>query len=411
MVASLALAKQGFEVHLLEKETELGGNLRHIHYTLEGLDPQATLKKIIDEVESNQLIQVHKGVEIKDMSGYVGNYKTRIKTRLSSGLQPPDQNQGESELEHGIIIVATGAKTYEPGEYLYGKDPRVLTQKELEEKIATNDSEISNYQHVVMIQCVGSREEKRPYCSRICCSQAIKNALKLKAANPNSSIFVLYRDLRTYGFREEYYQRARNEGVIFVRYEPDNSPEVRVENGLLKVLFTDLILGERLMISPDLLVLSTGIVPGENESLAKIVKVPLTSDNFFLEAHAKLRPVDFATDGIFLCGLAHSPRFIEESISQANAAAARAATLLTKDHLEAMGIVVGVKERWCSGCGLCVLVCPYEAREIDPETGTARVTEVLCQGCGACAVACPNGATEQKSFEKKQILSMIEAAL
>ena len=411
MVASLGLAKQGFEVDLLEKETELGGNLRHIYYNLDGLDPQVMLKKIIGEVESNELIRIHRGVEIKDVSGYMGNYKTRIKTRVSSGHQSSQENQGETELEHGAIIVASGARSYEPVEYLYGKDSRVLTQKELEGKIATNDPEISNYRQVVMIQCVGSRDEKRPYCSRVCCSQAIKNALKLKAANPNSSIFVLYRDTRTYGFREEYYQKARSEGVIFVRYEADKRPEVKAENGLLKIFFTDPVLGEKLMISPDLLVLSAGIEPGENESLAKILKVPLTSDNFFLEAHAKLRPVDFATDGIFLCGLAHSPRFIEESISQANAAAARAATLLSKDHLQAMGIVVGVNQKWCSGCALCVSLCPYEAREIDPGTGTAKVTEVLCQGCGACAVACPNGVTDQKGFEKKQILSMIEAAL
>ncbi|MFQ6067048.1 MAG: FAD-dependent oxidoreductase [bacterium] len=410
--SSLALAEQGFEVFLVERESQLGGNLRHIFYALDGGDPQKLLKEMIKRVENHKLIHVYKNAEIKEISGSIGSYKTTIE--IDHNKKQNEEKKGQKqliEIGHGTIIVATGGAEYQPEEYLYGKEPRVITQKELEERIARDDKSLASGKNIVMIQCVGSRDDRRPYCSRICCSQAIKNALKIKGVNPNSNIFILYRDIRTYGFKEKYYLKARNEGIIFIRYDLENKPTVSAENGRLRVQVKDLILDERVMIEADLVVLSTGIIPRGSKELAKLLNLPLTSQGFFAEANVKFRPVDFVNDGVFLCGLAHSPRFIDESISQAEAAAARAATILSKDHLEAREITASVKERWCSGCGICILVCPYEARTIDDETRVAKVTEALCRGCGACAAACPNGASVLRAFEKGQILSMVDVAL
>jgi len=261
-----------------------------------------------------------------------------------------------------------------------------------------------------MIQCVGSRDDKHPYCSRICCSEAIKNALKIKQLNKKANIYILYRDMRTYGFKEDYYQRAREEGVIFIRYEEGQEPEVRKGKEKLEVLVKDLILKENLLINADLVVLSTGVISSEDgEELAQMLKVPLNEDGFFLEAHVKLRPVDFATEGIFLCGLAHSPKFIEESISQANAAISRACTILAKDKILAEGIVASINEDVCSGCGICEVLCHYSAIEIDKQDKVAKINAALCKGCGTCCAACPSGALELKGFRRKQILSMINA--
>jgi heterodisulfide reductase subunit A len=334
----------------------------------------------------------------------VGNFKTTIKTAAGG------QKKELKEIEHGIIIVATGAKESVPKGYLYGENDRIITQTDLEKRLSGKRPEIRGLKNVVMIQCVGSRDDEHPYCSRICCSEALKNALKLKEQNPDANIFILYRDIRTYGFKEEYYEKAREKGITFIRYDLGAGPEVCSENGHLLLKAMEPILHRKVGIIPDLIVLSPAIIPNNNKELAKLLKVPLTGDEFFLEAHVKLRPLDFAADGIFLCGLAHSPRFIEESISQANGVAQRAATILSKDHLEAQGTVVYVNDRWCTGCGTCVSVCPYDARIIDEKTGIAKINEVLCQGCGACAVACPSGATQQRGFEKSQILSMVDAA-
>jgi heterodisulfide reductase subunit A len=313
------------------------------------------------------------------------------------------------------LILATGATELETNEYLRGQSERVITQKEFEAKL-TDEAErekVASAHTIVMIQCVGSREEDRMYCSRVCCAQAIKNALKIKQINPQTNIVIFYRDIRTYGFREEYYQKARQEGIIFVRYELENKPKVtagETPDSPLQIEANDPILGQKLRLSVDLLVLSTGIAHGaDNEQLAKTFKVPLDQDSFFLEAHIKLRPVDFATDGVYLCGLAHSPKFLGEAISQARAAAGRAATLLSQETVRAKGRTAEIKERLCAGCGLCVGVCPYEAREIDAEKGIARVIEVLCQGCGACAAVCPNAATKQVGFAKEEILAAVDS--
>ena len=403
LTAALTLAGQGFPVVLIEREQELGGNLSHIHYTLQGNDPQALLRQLVEQVRAHPDIRVHTRTELLEVGGYVGRFQSR--------LHHKDEGRVE-EIAHGAIVVATGAEGYvpQPGEYLYGQHPGVLTQRELEEGFAAGTAAPAGAAYV-MVQCVGSRNEEHPYCSRICCSVAVKNALQIKEKDPSARVTVLFRDIRTYGFQEEAYAEARRKGVVFLEYTAENPPRVAAQGGSLQVEVDSPGVG-RLVLPADRVVLSTGIVPHEdNAVLGQMLKVPLTQDAFFLEAHVKLRPLDFAADGIYLCGLAHSPKPIEDTIAQAQGAAVRAATLLSKDRLEAQAIVAQVNERLCRGCELCVAVCPYDARKMNDETHIAEVIEVLCQGCGACAVACPSGATQHLGFEKVQIYAMIDEAL
>jgi len=400
MTVSLELAKQGFEVHLVEKEKELGGNLRHIHYMLGSEDPQERLSSIIKEVTENEKIHVHLDAEVADIEGYVGNFKTTL-----------THSSDRKVINHGITIVATGAVEYKPTEYLYRIDPRVLTQRELEERLAMGQF---NAKTVVMIQCVGSRNEERPNCSRICCAQAVKNALKIKELSPETDVYILYKDIRTYGFIEDYYRKAAGEGVLFMCYDDEHKPKVTRENGTLEVLAMEHILKTWFPIEPDLIVLSAATIPNpDNERIAQMLKVPLTKDGFFLEAHMKLRPVDFATDGVFLCGLAHSPKLVEESISQACGAAARAATILSKKRLEVEGAIANVNEDLCSGCRICEAVCEYGAIEMKEKDGklVSSVLEALCKGCGVCGSTCPTGAISMLHFTDEEILAQVRAAL
>ncbi|MEM1563248.1 MAG: CoB--CoM heterodisulfide reductase iron-sulfur subunit A family protein [Candidatus Bathyarchaeia archaeon] len=401
MTAALELANQGFEVHLVEREKELGGHLRKIYYLLEGEDPQKHLQRLVKAVTENKLIHVYLGAEVVEVSGFVGNFKSKI--RLSNGE--------EKEVEHGVVIVATGAVEYKPKEYLYGEDPRVMTQHELEEKIAKGEFKAKK---VVMIQCVGARNEERPNCARICCGQAIKNALKIKELNPDADVYVLYKDVRSYGFKEEYYREAAAKGVIFINYSDNRKPKVTKEGGKLKVTFYEPVLKQEVQLEPDYVVLSAATIPNpDNKRIAEMLKVPLTKDGFFLEAHMKLRPVDFQTDGVFLCGMAHSPKFIDESISQACAAAARAATILSKKALEMEGIVASVDEDLCSGCRICEFLCPYGAIEMKEKNGkiVAHVIEALCKGCGVCGTACPTKAITLGHFTTEEILAQVRAML
>jgi heterodisulfide reductase subunit A len=391
MTASKELAKQGFEVHLVEREKELGGNARHICYELDHENPQEMLKSMVEEVCNDEKIHVHLNSEITNIDGYVGNFKT---TFLSSGRK--------EQVDHGVIIVATGATEYKPTEYLYGVDPRVLTQRQLEERIANGQF---NAKTVVMIQCVGSRNDTHPNCSRICCSQAVKNALKIKELNPATEVYVLYKDIRTYGFREDYYREAASKGVLFLCFDTEHEPQTSLKEGKLLVTAWDPVLRNWVPIETDLLALSAATTANpDNDRLAKMLKVPLTKDGFFLEAHMKLRPLDFATDGIFLCGMAHWPKPIGESVSQACGAAARASIILSKKTLEAEGIVSNVDENLCVGCGLCITICPYGAMEKD-EKGLAKVNEVLCKGCGTCAASCPKRAITMRQFTDEQIVA------
>jgi len=407
MVSALSLAEQGFEAHLVEKSEALGGVARRIHHTLEGGDIQTYLQELITKVYENPSIQVYTEANITEFTGYVGNFTTKVTVGPEKIV---------TEIAHGVTIIATGAEEFKPAEYLYGKDSRVLTLLELEAEMVNGSERISNCNTLVIIQCVGSRDDEHPYCSRVCCSQAIKNALKLKEMNPEMEIYVLYRDMRTYAFKEDYYQKAAEQEVKFIRYDIDDKPEAEViqENGqdILRVSVTEPILGQRLLIDADMLALGVAVVPpADNKELSQLFKVPLNEDGFFLEAHMKLRPVDFATDGIFMCGLAHSPKFIDESSAQAQAAASRAATILVKDFVTAEGIVCSVDESICSGCGVCELVCPFKAVQVDEEKKVAKVNEALCKGCGACGAACPSGVISMNHFEDEQIMAQIEALM
>jgi heterodisulfide reductase subunit A-like polyferredoxin len=412
MNSALSLAENGFPVTLVENEERLGGEARHIKNLIDGTDVQEKLGELKESVKSNKNITLFLSSNIKEIKGYVGNFETVVNTK-----------NGEKDVRHGVVIVATGAKEYKPSEYLYGKDERVLTQREFEDNLSNPKSEIRNLKSVVMIQCVGSRNDEHPWCSRVCCSTAVKNALAFKKKYPRKDVYILYRDIRTYGLNEDYYQEAREKGIIFIRYEEDNLPKVDKKSNLLTVSVLDPVLKRELEIPADILVLSTGIVPsGKNNEIAEMLKVPLNEDGFFLEAHMKLRPVDFATDGIFLCGLAHSPKSIDECISQAYAASSRAEAILSRDYIEAEGAVAKVDEWLCRACGQCVEACEYNAVELvekevsgvegwsSLKTTVARVNSVMCKGCGACNVVCPTGAISAHHFTTEQIDSMIKAA-
>jgi heterodisulfide reductase subunit A len=406
MTSALSLADQGFEVYLVEKDAELGGIARRIHYTLDEMDVQAYLSDIVRQVYQHPLVHVSTDATITEASGYVGNFITKVK---SGGRV--------REIKHGITIIATGAEEYKPTEYLYGQNDRVFTLLELEEQIAKKEAKVVNAESLVMIQCVGCRNEDRNYCSRVCCNNSITCALKLKEINPQMDIYIIYRDMRTYGFAEDYYREAADREVKFIRYEPDDKPEVEAtqEEGkqILRVTVTDPILGKKIALDADALALAAAVIPpATNDEICRLFKVSLNPDGFFQEAHVKLRPVDFAADGVFLCGTAHYPKHIPESISQAYAAAGRAVTLLSKDSVTASGAISEVNEDKCIACGACISVCKYGAIEFHdtPQGKKATVNPVLCKGDGLCNAKCPAGAITAKHFTDEQIFAEIDAA-
>ncbi len=407
MTSALSVANQGHQVYLVEKDSDLGGIARRIHYTLEGLDVQAYLSDVIRKVYKHPLIRVYTDAAITEASGYVGNFVTTV------------TSQGRViEIKHGAAILATGAEVYRPTEYLYGEDDRVMTHLELEEQIAKGDEKLLNSESLVMIQCVGCRNEDRNYCSRICCSESIKNALKLKELNPQMDIYILFRDMRTYGYKEDYYREAANKEVRFIRYEPQDQPQVEAvkEGGrsVLRVTVTDPVLGKQLEIDADALALAAAVIPSEgSEEATRLFKVTTSPDGFFKEAHVKLKPVEFSVDGIYLCGTAHYPKLISETISQAYGAAGRALTLLSRDTVVASGSVCEVKESDCISCGACITACTYGAIEFQetPLGRKAVVNPVLCKGDGLCNTKCPTGAIALKHFTDEEILIQIDAAV
>ena len=404
MTAALALAEEGYDVHLVERQPALGGHGKHVHYLLDGQDPQEFLSQLIDRTLAHPRITPHLGATIAAVEGFLGNFKTRL-----------NKDGATEEVEHGVVVVATGAQAHKPAEYLYGQNDRVVTQVDFEQNLSAGDVKADT---VVMIQCVGSRDEQHPYCSRICCGHAIRNALKLKELRPQTNVFVLYRDIRTYGFSEQYYRQAREKGVRFIRYEPDRKPVVSAAAGGLQVRAWDPILQRTLEIDCDLLVLSAGIeADPAGQELAQMLKVPLNQDRFFLEAHLKLRPVDFATEGVFLAGLAHSPKGLSETISQAAAAASRAATILAKDALTPESAISEVVDANCDGCAYCIDPCPYHALTLleyvyqGQIKKTVETNEALCKGCGVCQATCPKAGIFVRHYRLDQIEAVVEAAL
>ncbi len=404
MACAEAIAENGFEVDLVEKASELGGHLQHIHRTLEGLDGGELLEEMLDHLQTSDRIWVHLETQVEKIDGHVGNFHARLISKGSSAF-----SEG-----YGVVVVATGAKEAQSEEYLSGRDERVISQTELSDRLDAKDASLSGLKTVVMIQCVGSRDDQRPYCSKFCCSRAIDNGLRLKESNPEAQIYILYRDIMTYGFKEEYYLKAREQGIIFLDYDPEAKPRVDRRNGQLEVVVADRLLNKDVVVCPDLLVLSTGMDPEEHAFLAESLHLPVSANGFLQEMNVKFKPVEFLRSGIFLCGLAHSPRTLSESITQAYGVASKAVAILSKKTIVPIRHFSRVDEDICDGCGICVSTCEYKAIELvpgDPDGQRARITEGLCLGCGCCVAACPCGAIEQTSYSRDQTLAVIRAAL
>jgi heterodisulfide reductase subunit A-like polyferredoxin len=401
MNAALGMAEQGFEVVLVEKEAELGGLANRLTATIEGAKIKDYLNELIPKVSNHPNIQVLTNALIVGFSGFKGNFSTEI-------LVGPEMIQ--RKIGHGVVILATGANEYQPKseEYFYGQNERVMTQLELAERM--EKAELGDPQNVVMIQCIGSRNDENPNCSRICCQTAIKNALHLKELNPDMNVYVLYRDIRTYGLLEEYYTEARKKGVLFFRFDPDNPPVAETSNEGVEVTFMDHILDRPLKVTADVLVLSAGMRAEDTEELSSIIKLARTPEDYFMEAHVKLRPVDMATEGIFVCGTAHSPKLLCESIAQAYAASARAITFLSQSNLTLSAVTAQVEADKCASCLICVRSCPYDVPKINAD-GVSEIDEALCHGCGICAAECPAKAIQLNWYEDDQILCKVEALL
>jgi heterodisulfide reductase subunit A len=404
MTAALGIADQGFEVHLVEKEPALGGMLRNLHATLEGADVKAHLQELVDRVKSHPRINVYLSASPAGISGHVGNFKSVLSV---AGREKP--------ISHGVVIIATGGQERQTELHLHGTNPHVITQSKLEAALAGGrlPPELAGKTDptVVMIQCVGSRNDEHAYCSRVCCSEAVKNALEIKRRLPEANVVVLGRDIRTYGFRELFFEKARQAGVLFVRHPEKSDPVVVEAGGQLQVTVRDSSTNRDLELRPDLLVLSTGIAPADgNPVLSGQLRSALTADGFFLEAHPKLRPVDLTNEGEFLCGVAHSPRFIDETIAQAQAAVGRASSVLSKAYLEIPGQTARVKPELCVACATCVKTCPFGAPMIN-HLNKAEIQGAKCMGCGSCAAACPARTITLQHQEDQALVAMLDELL
>jgi heterodisulfide reductase subunit A len=401
LTAAMAIAEQGYEATLIERTDTLGGNALNLYYTEEGASPALFVQELIHKVESNPLIKVFRQTEISSVSGSCGNFTVALSV-----------NGKEQQENHGVIVVATGGEEYKPEEYLYGKNPRVMTQKEFESMLVNDPEKTKKYNRVAMIQCVGSREPDHQYCSRVCCTSAVKNSLKLKELNPSAQISILYRDIRTYGLKETYYTQARQQGVRFFRFEYEQKPKVSAKGDCLEISMLDAGLQLEVNMDADLLVLSAAIRPkAGTKDLSEIMRLPRDEDGFFMEVHPKLRPLDFATAGLFLCGLAQGPKFANEAIAQARGAVSRALTVLSQKEIVSEGVITQVDPRLCRACGECERACPFSAIKVQTvgDRKQAVVTEGLCTGCGACNVACPTGAASLAHFRDNQVHEMLHA--
>jgi len=401
MEAALNLARQGFDVHLVEKEPELGGTLRSINKLFPtNQEAVKLIKPLVEQVKSHPKIKTYLSSKVKQVTGFIGNFNVNL-----------DGKGGESKFNVGTIIVAIGADALKPtGQYGYGKMTNVLTQLELEGRMKRGES---LGQNVVMINCVGARVPERTYCSRICCMTAIKNAFLIKESNPKAKVWILHRDLMTYGVDfENYYRKAMELGVRFIRYSLERPPEVIGDKKVEKIKVYHELWRREIELPCDMLVLTTPLIPAEdNQNISKMLKVSLDEFGFLLEAHLKLRPVEFAMDGIYICGSARWPTDITEGISQAYAAAAKAAGPLRMGYVKAEAINAFVNEDECSGCGICEVLCPFQAIELQPRDGkrVSHINEAVCKGCGTCGAACPSGAIAMHHFTDEQILAQVEA--
>ncbi|MEW6387121.1 MAG: FAD-dependent oxidoreductase [Thermodesulfobacteriota bacterium] len=401
MEAALGLANQGYQVHLVEKKDVLGGHARKLLHTWTGEPVQPYLDDLIQQVENHSLIEVHLNSEVVEVQGFVGNFTS---TLAAAGR--------ETKVSHGAAIIASGGHSYKPQEYLYGQDPRVVLSLEMDQALKEKSPLVTGARTAVFIQCVGSRIPERPYCSRVCCTHSLENALQLKEINPDMDVFILYRDMRSYALRENLFKEAREKGVIFVRFDPENRPQVeKLPDGRLQVRVQDPILGLPLTLHPEVLCLASAIIVKEQEKLAQMFKVPLNNEGFFLEAHMKLRPVDFATEGVYVAGLAHYPKPLDEAIAQAKAAAARAAVVLSQESIHAGGVVAQIDAAACSGCQACLGVCPFGAIDYKVQENVCEVNQALCKGCGTCAANCPSECITLLGFSHKQIYTQIDEAL
>jgi len=399
MTAARNLANQGYFAHLVEKSDTLGGQAVNLYETWDGEDVQAKLAGLIREVASDPNINILTNSQVKKVDGFVGNFKTTI-----------DVAGKEHVIDHGVAIIATGAQEFKPDKYLYGKDPRVLTSLELDRKFIDDDLALNDIHSAVFIQCVGSRIKERPYCSKVCCTHSVKNALLLKTLKPEMDVFVLYRDMRTYGLREGLYREARTKGVAFIRFDVDKELTVSQDNNTLAVQCFSTMFQREIEIKPDLLVLATAVLPPRDNPVATLFKVPLNDDGFFVEAHVKLQPIDFATKGVYVCGMAHAPKPVDEAVAQGLGAASRAATFLSKKKVFGNAVVSGIDERLCRGCRICQQACPYQAIDFLEEPIVCRVNPAVCTGCGSCAAVCPTGAASVFHFDDEKVLTMVKTA-
>ena len=401
MTAAINIAEQGYGVCLVEESDELGGHAIRLHYTLEGGEPRKYMEELIEQVEKNPKIEVHKNSRVVFSRGSAGRFRSAVSS-----------DTGAFALEHGVTILATGAQESKIYEYGFRVHKSVLTQIELEENLATGRIDVSKLGAVAMIQCWRSREEERNYCSRICCGEALKNILYLKKRKPDLPVYVFYRDIMSYGFREKYYTEARKAGAIFIRYDPDDKPEVTFDQeSRPTVVARDPVAGRRIRISPDILVLSSGIEPRESEELREVFGIETDEHGFFKEAEAKWRPVDFLKQGVFMCGMARAPANMGETIASAKAAASRAMRILNMQKIARESIVATVRDSLCSLCLKCIDACPYGARSVDLDNERIVIDEILCQGCGSCAAVCPNSATVLTGFHDAPVMASIDAAL
>ncbi len=402
--AALGLANQGYDTYLIEKSGELGGEAKKIFKSANNENIQKELLSLIEAAQNNNKLHIRLNSSIVNVEGFVGNFKTVIAS-----------DNKEESIEHGVSVIATGGTALKPTEYLYGEDKRIITSLDLDKKFINNDNSLKGLKSAVFIQCVGSREPNRPYCSGVCCTHSITNALELKKINPDMNIFILYRDIRTYGEKEYLYHQAREAGIIFIRYLASDKPNIKIENGKISVTVQDTSLNQYLEMEADLVTLASAIVANKDQKLAKFFKIQVNEDGFYIEKHAKLGPCEFATDGVFLCGLAHYPKPIDESIAHGKGAAAKALTLLAKKKIRTSGTIADVEPLKCSSCGVCVSICPYSAPSFIPDdarffAGKAQINPVLCKGCGLCVASCRSGALRLKGFDNDQIFAQINAA-